>query len=60
MMGVKNQRRSFKKEFKPKAIRLADSSGKKTTQVAAALGISSEQIYTWRTQYKKTRSCIYQ
>jgi transposase len=51
MMGVKKLRRSYTKEFKLETVRLADTSGKRTTQIAAELGISTAQIYNWRRQY---------
>lgn len=50
-MGFKKRRKSYTKEFKLEAIRLADESGKTTTQVAAELGISTAQIYNWRRKY---------
>jgi transposase-like protein len=51
MMGVKKLRRSYTKEFKLETVRLADTSGKPTTQIAAELGISTAQIYNWHRQY---------
>lgn len=50
-MGATRKRRSYTKEFKLEAIRLADESGKSTAQIAAELGISANQIYNWKRQY---------
>lgn len=42
------QYKSYSKEFKLEAIRLADESDKPVTQVARELGLRVNQIYKWR------------
>ena len=42
--------RTFSKEFKIEAIRLAEESDKPVTQIARELGIRSNQIYKWKQQ----------
>ena len=39
--------KTYTKEFKLEAIRLADESGKPVTQVARELGLRVDQIYKW-------------
>lgn len=40
--------RTFSREFKLEAIRLADESDKPVTQIARELGIRVNQIYKWK------------
>lgn len=42
--------KTFSKEFKLEAIRLADQSDKPVTQVARELGLRVNQIYKWKKQ----------
>jgi transposase len=42
--------KTYSKEFKVEAIRLADESDKPVTQVARELGLRVNQIYKWRKQ----------
>jgi len=42
--------KTYTKEFKLEAIRLADESGKPVTQVARELGLRVNQIYKWKEQ----------
>ncbi len=42
--------KTYTKEFKVEAIRLADESDKPVTQVARELGLRVNQIYKWRKQ----------
>jgi transposase len=44
--------KTYTKEFKLEAIRLADESGKPVTQVARELGLRVNQIYKWKEQLK--------
>jgi transposase len=39
------------KEFKEEAVKLAQSSGKPTAQVARELGVSDSAIYQWQKQF---------
>ncbi len=45
---AKRQYRTFSKEFKLEAIRLAEESNKPVTQVARELGIRVNQIGKWK------------
>ena len=45
--------KTYSKEFKVEAIRLAAESDRPVTQVARELGIHVGQIYNWRTQFNK-------
>ena len=47
---AKRQYRTFSKEFKLEAIRLAEASDKPVTQVARELGIRVNQIGKWKQQ----------
>lgn len=40
-------------QFRREAVRRTDEPGAKASQVAKELGISVNQIYSWRSQYKK-------
>lgn len=44
------EQRTFTKEFKLEAVRLAQTSGRSLTQLARELGISDSALYTWRKQ----------
>lgn len=50
----KQQRKRHSDEFKAEAIRLAEKSS--ATEAAAELGISAQQIYTWRVASEKKAS----
>ena len=49
----KRQYKTYSKEFKLEAIRLADESDKPVTQVARELGLRVNQIYKWRKQLEE-------
>ena len=52
--------RTFSKEFKVEAVRLAEQSNKPVTQIARELGIRPNQIYKWKQQLEtkgKTAFC---
>ncbi|GCE15465.1 transposase [Tengunoibacter tsumagoiensis] len=40
--------KTYTKEFKEEAVRLAQTSGKPVTQIARELGISDSAIHAWR------------
>ena len=48
--------KTYSKEFKVEAIRLADESDKPVTQVARELGLRVNQIYKWRVQLKEKQN----
>ena len=50
----KQQRKRHSDEFKAEAIRLAEKTS--ATEAAAELGISAQQIYTWRASADKKAS----
>lgn len=52
----KKQRRSFSKEFKVEAVKLANSSDKTMEQIARELGITSTMLYNWRKKYGELSS----
>ncbi|GHO86985.1 transposase [Dictyobacter formicarum] len=45
------EQRTFSKEFKVEAVRLANTSGKPITEIARDLGISDSTIHNWRKQF---------
>jgi transposase len=45
--------KTYTREFKLEAIRLADESDKPATQVARELGLRVNQIYKWRQQLEE-------
>ena len=51
-MGTKKTR-SYPEEFRKQAVSLADQPEKTAREVADELGIHVNQIYNWRTQFKK-------
>lgn len=44
------EQRTFTKEFKMEAVRLAETSGKTITELARELGVSDSTIHNWRKQ----------
>jgi transposase len=44
------EQRTFTKEFKEEAVRLAETSGKPITELARELGVSDSTIHNWRRQ----------
>jgi transposase len=44
------EQRTFTKEFKMEAVRLAETSGKPITELARELGVSDSTIHNWRKQ----------
>ena len=51
-MMVKEQK-TYTKEFKIEAVRLAETSGKPITELARDLGISDSTIHNWRKQFSE-------
>ena len=49
----KKKTQSYTDEFRRQAVFLADQPGKTAREVADELGIHVNQIYNWRTQFKK-------
>ena len=47
--------KTYTKEFKVEAIRLAEESDQPMTQVARKLGLRVNQIYKWRKQLEENR-----
>jgi len=45
--------KSYSEEFRKNAVALADQPDKTAREVAESLGIHVNQIYNWRTQFKK-------
>ena len=45
--------KSYSEEFRKNAVALADQPDKTARDVALSLGIHVNQIYNWRTQFKK-------
>ena len=52
---TKKTYKTYAKEFKLEAIRLADESDKPVTQVARELGLRVNQIYKWRKQLEEKK-----
>ena len=50
---TRKDRQYFEKEFKFEAVRLANDSGKKATEVARDLGLSVQLLYKWQDEVKK-------
>jgi len=44
------EQRTYTKEFKIEAVRLAETSGKPITELARELGVSDSTIHNWRRQ----------
>ncbi len=51
--------KTYTKEFKLEAIRLADKSDKPVTQVARELGLRVNQIYKWRKQLEEKQGSAF-
>lgn len=51
--------KTYSKEFKVEAIRLADESDKTVTQVARELGLRVNQIYKWRKQLEEKQNSAF-
>jgi transposase len=49
-MTQKPKPRVYTAEFKREAVRLLETSGTSSTQVAQELGVSDNSLYTWRKQ----------
>lgn len=45
------KRRQYPAEFKREAVRLMESSGKPTAELARELGLNDNNLYRWRQQY---------
>jgi transposase len=45
--------KTYPKEFKLEAIRLMDTSGRRTSDIAMQLGIKRTQLYKWKEQMTK-------
>ena len=51
MTSRKTNRRQFNKEFKVEAVELLLSSSKKGVEIARDLGIRTELLYRWKSEY---------
>jgi len=51
-MKEKRQRRRFTAEFKRESVELTDRSEKTMVEIARDLGIRSELLYRWKSEYK--------
>lgn len=49
----RKDRQYFEREFKLEAVRLANESGRKVTEVARELGVSVMLLYKWQDEVKK-------
>jgi len=47
---MQEPRKTYSREFKIEAVRLAEQSGKPVIQLARELGIGKNQIYKWKQQ----------
>jgi transposase len=45
------EQKTYTKEFKREAVRLAETSGKPITELARELGVSDSTIHNWRRQF---------
>ena len=45
--------KTYSKEFKIEAVRLAETSGKPITEIARDLGVSDSTIHNWRKQFSE-------
>lgn len=54
-----NDRTHFEKEFKLEAVRLANDSGKKVTEVARDLDLKVELLYKWQAEVKKKGAQVF-
>lgn len=59
-MNTTKLRRTYTKEFKLEAVRLAEESSLPNAQVARNLGIAEASLYQWRNQYSKKREKAFQ
>ena len=59
-MKKKQRRQSYSKEFKLEAVRLAESSDRPKTQVAAELGISDVALYKWCKAFQEKQEAAFQ
>jgi len=50
---IRKKYRSYSREFKLEAIRLAEEADKPVTQVARELGLRVNQIYKWKKQLEE-------
>jgi|AP95_1055475.scaffolds.fasta_scaffold38887_2 transposase len=51
-MKEKRQRRRFSPDFKRESVELTDRSEKTVVEIARDLGIRSELLYRWKSEYK--------
>jgi len=50
---TKKPRRTYTREFKIEAVRLATESGSSVARVAKDLGINENTLYNWRLEFRK-------
>lgn len=50
---MSKKKQPYNDQFRREAVRRSDEAGGTATRVAKELGISVNQIYNWRSQYKK-------
>ena len=49
----KKRTQAYTEEFRREAVKRAEKPGATTASVARELGVSAQQIYNWRRQYKR-------
>ena len=50
---MQEPRKTYSREFKIEAVRLAEQSGKPVIQLARELGLGKNQIYKWKQQLER-------
>jgi transposase len=50
---MSKEQKTYTKEFKVEAVRLAETSGKPITEIARDLGVSDSTIHNWRKQFSE-------
>jgi len=50
---MSKEQKTYTKEFKIEAVRLAETSGKPITEIARDLGVSDSTIHNWRKQFSE-------
>lgn len=53
MTNTRKPRSTYTREFKLEAIRLMDTSDRRSSEVVAELGIRRNQLYKWKEQLEK-------
>ncbi|MBI4683904.1 MAG: transposase, partial [Nitrospirae bacterium] len=55
--GRRNGHRTYDRQFKKEAVRLATEGGRTVSDVAHGLGIHENLLHTWKRKYKKDPPC---